>query len=123
RPRHPPGAEGLQLQGHHRRVPALRLEGPVSARGRVQQRAEGPHVRQVEGPPRARLNRGSLYRRRGEMKARICLWAVAAAVILFLPGALLAGPPAIDFYKGKVIEYVVATSPGGGYDAYARLIG
>lgn len=57
------------------------------------------------------------------MRAKIWLWAAAAWVILFLPRALLAAPPAIDFYKGKVIEYIVATSPGGGYDAYARLIG
>ena len=28
-----------------------------------------------------------------------------------------------DFYKGKTITYIVATSPGGGYDTYARLIG
>jgi tripartite-type tricarboxylate transporter receptor subunit TctC len=36
---------------------------------------------------------------------------------------LPAAPTDIDFYKGKVINYVVATKPGGGYDAYARLIG
>ena len=29
----------------------------------------------------------------------------------------------LDFYKGKVLNYIVATKPGGGYDAYARLIG
>ena len=28
----------------------------------------------------------------------------------------------LDFYKGKTINYIVATKPGGGYDAYARLI-
>jgi len=27
-----------------------------------------------------------------------------------------------DFYKGNKLTYVVATSPGGGYDAYGRLI-
>jgi tripartite-type tricarboxylate transporter receptor subunit TctC len=27
-----------------------------------------------------------------------------------------------DFYAGKTISYIVATDPGGGYDAYARLI-
>ena len=27
-----------------------------------------------------------------------------------------------DFYKGKTIEYIVTTEPGGGYDTYARLI-
>lgn len=47
-------------------------------------------------------------------------------------GALLAGvgsasafaaeDPAADFYKGKSLQMVVATAPGGGYDTYARLI-
>ena len=27
-----------------------------------------------------------------------------------------------DFYKGKTISYIVATSPGGGYDSYGRLV-
>ena len=36
---------------------------------------------------------------------------------------LHAAPLALDFYKGRVIDYIVATTPGGGYDAYARLIG
>ena len=31
--------------------------------------------------------------------------------------------PDFDSFKGKVITYVVATKPGGGYDAYARMIG
>ena len=35
----------------------------------------------------------------------------------------IAVDPDLDFYKGKVINYIVATKPGGGYDAYARLIG
>jgi len=41
--------------------------------------------------------------------------------------ALLATSPAVaqsgaDFYKGKTVTYIVATSPGGGYDLYGRLI-
>lgn len=28
----------------------------------------------------------------------------------------------LDFYKGKTVNFIVATEPGGGYDAYARLI-
>lgn len=28
-----------------------------------------------------------------------------------------------EFYKGKVVELVVGTSPGGGYDLYGRLVG
>ncbi len=27
-----------------------------------------------------------------------------------------------DFYKGKTLTYIVATSPGGGYDSYGRLV-
>ena len=28
-----------------------------------------------------------------------------------------------NFYNGKNVNYIVTTNPGGGYDAYARLIG
>ncbi|MDH3434049.1 MAG: tripartite tricarboxylate transporter substrate-binding protein, partial [Gammaproteobacteria bacterium] len=28
-----------------------------------------------------------------------------------------------DFYTGKDVSYIVATNAGGGYDAYARMIG
>ena len=48
-------------------------------------------------------------------------------VILFL--ALVASPElsrstgyAQDFYKGKTIRILVATTPGGGFDAYSRMI-
>ena len=27
-----------------------------------------------------------------------------------------------DFFNGKTITYIVATSPGGGYDTYGRLV-
>jgi tripartite-type tricarboxylate transporter receptor subunit TctC len=33
-----------------------------------------------------------------------------------------AAEDAQDFYKGKTISYIVATSPGGGYDSYGRLV-
>jgi len=41
--------------------------------------------------------------------------------------ALTVAPPALaqsgaDFFKGKTVNYIVATSPGGGYDTYGRLI-
>ena len=51
----------------------------------------------------------------------------AAALIGFL-SVLSAGiaAPAFadeaDFYKGKTVTYVAATSPGGGYDFYGRLV-
>jgi tripartite-type tricarboxylate transporter receptor subunit TctC len=37
--------------------------------------------------------------------------------------ALHAAPADLNFYNGKVLTYIVATKPGGGYDTYARLIG
>lgn len=43
--------------------------------------------------------------------------------VLGLAVALAGAAQAQDFYKGKTITYIVATSPGGGYDTYARLIG
>ncbi len=49
---------------------------------------------------------------------------VLTAVFLFsFPTILNAAPADLDFYKNKVINYIVATKPGGGYDTYARLIG
>jgi tripartite-type tricarboxylate transporter receptor subunit TctC len=57
------------------------------------------------------------------MNVRKVLCLAAVVGVLLAPGMAVAAPPLADFYKGKVIEYIVATSPGGGYDAYARLIG
>lgn len=44
-------------------------------------------------------------------------------LVLSLAGAAGAASSDYNFYKGKVINYIVATKPGGGYDAYARVIG
>jgi tripartite-type tricarboxylate transporter receptor subunit TctC len=41
----------------------------------------------------------------------------AASLVLVLPPAR-----ADDFYKGKSINFIIATATGGGYDTYARLI-
>jgi len=30
--------------------------------------------------------------------------------------------PDLEFFKGKTVTFIVATKPGGGYDAYARLV-
>jgi tripartite-type tricarboxylate transporter receptor subunit TctC len=48
---------------------------------------------------------------------------VISGLILSLASVVQAAPEPVDFYRGKVIDYIVATTPGGGYDAYARLIG
>ncbi len=42
---------------------------------------------------------------------------------LLLAAPAWAATPDYAFYKGKMINYIVATKPGGGYDAYARVIG
>ncbi len=52
------------------------------------------------------------------LSLRIAVLAVAA-VIVSAP-VLEANS---DYYQGKNVSYIVATNAGGGYDAYARLIG
>ncbi len=44
---------------------------------------------------------------------------MAAACVLSAPATAQTGR---DFYNGKTVTYIVATSPGGGYDAYGRLV-
>src|SRR5689334_711413 len=44
------------------------------------------------------------------------------AVVLFaLPSTGFAQSEA-DFFKGKTVNYIIATAPGGGYDYYGRLV-
>ncbi len=49
--------------------------------------------------------------------------AIIVALMLFYSNVLYAASPDYEFFKGKIITYIVATQPGGGYDVYARLIG
>ena len=49
------------------------------------------------------------------------LYAMLAGLLLGLAPAVQADSAA-DFFKGKTITYIVATSPGGGYDTYGRLV-
>src|ERR671910_2388017 len=56
--------------------------------------------------------------------SRMSRWFIPAGALL---AAALAASPALgqsgaDFYKGKTVTYIVATSPGGGYDLYGRLV-
>jgi len=51
----------------------------------------------------------------------LALWIATTFLVSALPAA--ASQSDVDFFKGKVITYIVATKPGGGYDTYARLIG
>lgn len=52
---------------------------------------------------------------------RIALFIGFAAALL-LAGAAPASADEAEFYKGKTVTYVAATSPGGGYDFYGRLV-
>jgi len=49
-----------------------------------------------------------------------CLAAAGLGLVIAAP-VLAASDPA-DFYKGKTVTYIVATSAGGGYDSYGRLV-
>lgn len=44
---------------------------------------------------------------------------VLTAAAVAVPAAAQTGT---DFYKGKTVTYIVATTAGGGYDAYGRLV-
>jgi len=60
------------------------------------------------------------------LNVRTALAAACGGCIALAAIALGATPvgaqSAKDFFKGKTLTYIVATSPGGGYDTYARLI-
>ncbi len=45
--------------------------------------------------------------------------AIAATLLAISPAAAQTGAA---FYKDKTVTYIVATAPGGGYDAYGRLV-
>ena len=45
--------------------------------------------------------------------------ALVASAMFAAPASAQSGA---DFFKGKTITYIVATSPGGGYDTYGRLV-
>jgi tripartite-type tricarboxylate transporter receptor subunit TctC len=45
--------------------------------------------------------------------------AAVAAMTIFLPGSATAA----NYYSGKNIKLTVGSNPGGGYDAYTRLLG
>jgi tripartite-type tricarboxylate transporter receptor subunit TctC len=59
----------------------------------------------------------------GTGKVKACFAVGGIALVFFLGDRAAAVSPDFGFYKGKVVNYIVATKPGGGYDAYARTIG
>jgi tripartite-type tricarboxylate transporter receptor subunit TctC len=56
-------------------------------------------------------------------KRSAILFVMILGLFLSFATTVTAAPADLDFYKGKLVTYIVATKPGGGYDAYARLIG
>ncbi len=47
-------------------------------------------------------------------------WLLLASAILVIPGT--ASAASNDMFRGKTITYIVATTAGGGYDTYGRMI-
>lgn len=47
-------------------------------------------------------------------------WFLLASAIVLIPGA--ASAASNDMFRGKTITYIVATTAGGGYDTYGRMI-
>jgi len=59
------------------------------------------------------------------MMPKIPLWFLRIAGFLLGIGvtiSLASAQTGADFYKGQTVTYIVATSPGGGYDLYGRLV-
>ena len=50
------------------------------------------------------------------------LFGAIGGALAFGFGASVCAAADADFYKGQTLNYVVATSPGGGYDRYGRLV-
>jgi tripartite-type tricarboxylate transporter receptor subunit TctC len=48
--------------------------------------------------------------------------ALAAALMAVLPASIAAAQSPADFYKGKILEFYIGYSVGGGYDLYARTV-
>jgi tripartite-type tricarboxylate transporter receptor subunit TctC len=56
------------------------------------------------------------------MSPRLGLVAIPALLAVLLSAGAACGEDAADFYRGKTINMVVGFNPGGGADAYARLV-
>ena len=55
------------------------------------------------------------------MHLRLCLLAPLLVFACLLPSVASADTVA-EFYKGKAIKVIIGYAPGGGFDAYARLL-
>ena len=60
------------------------------------------------------------------LPGRAVAWPLAAMALIAINSVLIAAPAAAqtvaDFYRGRQITLMVGSSPGGGYDAVARLV-
>lgn len=57
----------------------------------------------------------------GRRRAEFVLYGIATAAFL-APAPAMAQQSVANFYKGKTINLYIGFTPGGGYDAYARLV-
>jgi len=57
-----------------------------------------------------------------KFKKMICILVVMLALGLMGTQAAIAADDMAAFYKGKTMRFIIGWSPGGGYDAYARLL-
>jgi tripartite-type tricarboxylate transporter receptor subunit TctC len=53
---------------------------------------------------------------------KFTLGPVVAGLLLGIAASPAFADSGIDFYKGKTVNYIVATGPGGGFDSYGRLV-
>lgn len=53
---------------------------------------------------------------------KLCLAVISLLVVFSYVTIAAATSPDLDFFKGKVVQYIVSTKPGGGHDLYARVI-
>lgn len=58
----------------------------------------------------------------GTTRVWVSITVITSLLVISLANNAIAAPD-YGFFKGKVINYIVATKPGGGYDGYARVIG
>jgi tripartite-type tricarboxylate transporter receptor subunit TctC len=56
------------------------------------------------------------------MSRRSIFWPVLAAAIILAAAGSANAEDVAQFYKGKQLNIVVGSSPGGGYDTYARML-
>lgn len=55
-------------------------------------------------------------------RSRAVAAAQAACLFFGFAASASAATAGADFYKGKTVTYIIATSPGGNYDTYGRLV-